>query len=141
MNNELRMVNNEKVASIVNGGQKISSFSDLNAWKGGHKLALMVYNITRSFPKEELFGLTSQMRRSAVSIPSNIAEGRRRGRRKDFRNFLQTAFGSGAELETQVEIAKRLQYAHKDQYASVEELLGEIMRMLNRMISSLQATS
>ena len=74
------------------------------------ELVVAVYSLTADFPKEEIYGLTAQMRRSAVSIPSNIAEGRRRNTEKDFARFLSIAFGSGAELETQVEIAKMLKY-------------------------------
>lgn len=67
-----------------------------------------IYKLTENFPKSEIYGLTSQMRRAAVSIPSNIAEGKMRGTRKDYRHFLLNAYGSGAELETQIEIAKQL---------------------------------
>ncbi len=85
-----------------------------------------------------MYGLTSQMRRSAISIPSNIAEGSRKGSKKDFKNFLHHAFGSGAELETQIEIAKILP-AHKGlKYEKVDGLLNEAMRMLNKLIVSLR---
>ena len=104
-------------------------------------LVIAVYELTEQFPKTETYGLMSQMRRAAVSIPSNIAEGRRRGSRKDFRNFILTAFGSGSELETQVEIAKQLSLGNELGYKRVDELLDETMRMLNRMAHSLQATS
>lgn len=77
------------------------------------------------------------MRRSAISIPSNIAEGRRRSSKKDFRQFLIISFGSGAELETQIEIAKRLPFSQNLDYLKVDSLLNEVMRILNRMISSL----
>ena len=98
------------------------------------EMVIAVYQHTTSFPKEEVYGLTSQMRRSAISIPSNIAEGRRRGSRKDFRKFLLIAFGSGAELETQLEIARRLNATKKLDYAKVDSLLNEVMRMLNVML-------
>jgi four helix bundle protein len=78
------------------------------------------------------------MRRCAISIPSNIAEGRRRGSKKDYCNFLSIAFGSGAELETQLEIAKRLGYMDELVYNQINSLLSEVMRMLNKMISSLK---
>ena len=104
-------------------------------------LVVAVYDLTENFPKSEIYGLTSQMRRAAVSIPSNIAEGRRRGSRKDFRHFLLNAFGSGAELETQIEISKRLKFAKNLDYKKVEGLLEEVMKMLNKMTSNLQATS
>lgn len=104
-------------------------------------LVVVVYKLTELFPKTEMYGLTSQMRRCTVSIPSNIAEGRRRGSRKDYRRFLIIAFGSGAELETQIEIVKRLPFGENLDYAKVDSLLNEVMKMLNKMISSLQATS
>lgn len=88
-----------------------------------------------------MYGLTAQMRRAAVSIPSNIAEGRCRGTRLDFRHFLLTALGSGAELETQLEIVKRLPFGHTLKLDGINATLNEIMRMLNRMIAALQAKS
>lgn len=100
-------------------------------------LVIAIYTLTKKFPKEELFGLTSQMRRAIVSIPSNIAEGSRRSSRKDFRNFLLIAYGSGSELETQIEIAKRLSYGVATDYNSVDVLLDEVMRMLNKLTHEL----
>ena len=88
-----------------------------------------------------MYGLTAQMRRCAISIPSNIAEGTRRGSKKDYRQFLIIAYGSGAELETQIEIAKRLPFGEKLDYSKIDDLLNEIMRILNKIISSLQTTN
>lgn len=102
-------------------------------------LVIEIYKLTDKFPKSEIYGLTSQMRRAAVSIPSNIAEGRRRGSRNDFRQFLIIAYASGAELETQVEIAKLLGYADKQSYAKIESLLNESMKMLNTMLINLKS--
>lgn len=116
----------------------IQSHKDLIVWQKSVELVVRLYAVTDSFPKSELFGPTNQMRRAAVSIPSNIAEGRRRSSRKDFRNFLTNAFGSGAELETQIEISKRLSFGKKLDFKITEQLLSEIMRMLNKMISSLK---
>lgn len=121
--------------------KNITTYKDLIVWQKSLDLVGEVYRVTEYFPKEEIYGLTSQMRRAAISIPSNIAEGRRRGTRKDYKNFLQISFGSGAELETQIEIAKRLVFDKKVNYDSLEMLLNEVMRMLNKMISTLQATS
>ncbi len=98
---------------------------------------MAVYAVTEKFPIQEQYGLTSQMRRAAVSISSNIAEGRHRGTRKDFLQFLRIAFGSGAELETQLEIAKRLPRIKELEYTIIEGLLNEVMRMLNTMINHL----
>ncbi len=99
-------------------------------------LVVDVYKLSKTFPNEETYGLTSQMRRSAISIPSNIAEGSRRSGVKDTRHFFVIAFGSGAELETQLEIAKRLGFCAPDELSKTSDLLSEIMRMLNKMIFS-----
>lgn len=100
-------------------------------------LVIAVYRLTGKFPKEEIYGLTSQMRRAVVSIPSNIAEGSRRSSRKDFRNFLLNAYGSGAELETQIKIAIRLSYVGDKDCVQTNTLLGEVMRMLNKLTHEL----
>lgn len=117
---------------------KIQTYRDLIVWQKSLELVVAVYKSTENFPRSEIYGLSSQMRRSAVSIPSNIAEGSRRGSRRDFRHFLLNAYGSGAELETQIEIAKRLSFGNKVNFQEVESLLNEIMRMLNRFIRNLE---
>lgn len=99
-------------------------------------LVIEVYALTNGYPKSELYGLSSQTRRSAVSIPSNIAEGRRRGGAKEYHQFLLIAYGSGAELETQLEIAKRLPWGQILDYSRVDSLLNEVMRMLNKMVNN-----
>lgn len=113
---------------------KSGDYKDLIVWQKSIQLVATVYKLTNQFPKEEVFGLSSQMKRSAVSIPSNIAEGSKRGSKKDFTHFLTMAYGSGAELETQIEIAKILAFGEKLNYSNVENLLGEVMKMLNKMI-------
>lgn len=115
----------------------IQSYRDLIVWQKSMNLVDAVYRLTASFPKSEMYELTAQMRSSAVSIPSNIAEGRMRGTRKDYRKFLIQAYGSGGELETQIEISKRLKYRKEIEYIEVNNLLGEVMKMLNRMIKTL----
>jgi four helix bundle protein len=100
---------------------------------------VLVYELTEQFPSEERYALTSQMRRAVVSIPSNIAEGRCRSTKKDFCQFLHIALGSAAELETQIEIAKRIPKTSRISYAEAEALLTEIMKMLNTLISKLEA--
>lgn len=119
----------------------IESYKDLIVWQKSMELVVAVYDLTGKFPKSEMYGLTSQMRRAVISIPSNIAEGRRRSSRRDFRSFLLNAFGSGSELETQVEIAKRLEFGKELDYSKVDNLLDEIMKMLNTITRRLQATS
>lgn len=115
----------------------ITSYRDLVVWQKAMELCVSVYAITKKFPQEEKYGLCSQMQRSAVSIPSNIAEGRCRGTRKDFLQFLRIAYGSGAELETQFEIVFRLNLLRNDAYKKTTSLLEEVMKMLNVMISKL----
>ena len=117
--------------------EKINSYRDLIVWEKAINLTVEIYKITENFPKEEIYGLTSQMRRSAVSIPSNIAEGRNRGTRKDFCNFLRIALGSCAELSTQIEIAKKLSKPTLLNYKNAESVLTEIMKMLYTMIKNL----
>ncbi|OHA65928.1 MAG: hypothetical protein A2672_00600 [Candidatus Wildermuthbacteria bacterium RIFCSPHIGHO2_01_FULL_49_22b] len=113
------------------------SYRELIVWQRSIELVLAVYKLTDLFPREEVYGLTSQMRRAAVSIPSNIAEGRFRGTKNDFLNFLRISYSSGAELETQVEIAKRLPKTSKLNYSEVDSLLEEVMKMLNKMIKNM----
>lgn len=108
-------------------------YKDLMVWQKTMDLVVAVYELTEQFPREELYELTSQIRRCAVSMPSNIAEGSKRGTKKDFGHFLNIAFGSGAELETQIEIAKRLPFGKNLDYSKVDELLEESMKMLNVM--------
>ena len=115
----------------------MSSFKDLKVWEKGIDLTVEIYKITENFPKEEVYGITSQMRRSAVSIPSNIAEGRNRGTRKDFCNFLRIALGSCAELSTQIEISKKLTKTNNLDYIKAESILTEIMKMLYTMVKKL----
>lgn len=109
----------------------VVSYRDLVVWQKAMDLVVLVYGLTGVFSKTEMYGLVSQMRRSAVSIPSNIAEGKMRSSRKDYRNFVLNASGSGAELETQLEICRRLKYASEEKIKKIENLLTEIMKMLN----------
>ena len=114
---------------------KVQSYKELIVWQKAVSLSVAIYALTDSYPKEETYSLTSQMRRAGVSIASNIAEGRYRGTKKDFCQFLHIAFGSGAELETQVEISKRLPKTANLNFATVDSLLTEVMRMLNKMVN------
>ncbi len=115
----------------------VHGYKDLLVWQKSIELVLEIYTLTQNFPKNEIYGLTSQMRRSAVSIPSNIAEGRLRGTRKDFLQFLRIAYGSGGELETQIIIAKQLPETETLDYTKAESLLTESMKMLNSMIQKM----
>lgn len=117
----------------------VHSYKDLIVWQRSIELVVAVYELTEHFPREELYGLISQMRRAAVSISSNIAEGRMRGSRKDFSQFVRVAYSSGAELETHIIIAKRLLRTKGLDYRQVDLLLAEVMRMLNAMLRSLSS--
>ena len=112
-------------------------YKDLSVWKLGMDLVIEIYKVTMKFPKEELFGLVSQMRRAAVSIPSNIAEGSGRRNTKEYIQFLYIAKGSLLELETQMEIASRLNYIENtDQFT---EWIKRLRNMLVKLIASLES--
>ncbi|MDE1919175.1 MAG: four helix bundle protein [Patescibacteria group bacterium] len=117
----------------------MQSYKDLIVWQKGIDLVASVYKLTDRFPKSEQFGLVSQMRRASVSIPSNLAEGYARKHRAEYLQFVRIAFGSGAELETQLIIAKKLGFAQSKDLTVIMSLLDEIMRMLNKFSSSLMA--
>lgn len=108
-------------------------YKDLIVWQKSIDLVITIYELTNKFPREEQFILVSQIRRCTISIPSNIAEGSKRGTKKDYRHFLITALGSGAELETQIIISKKLNYAKAADFIKAESLLDEVMRMLTKM--------
>ncbi|MDO8559942.1 MAG: four helix bundle protein [bacterium] len=116
----------------------INSYKDLTVWQRAVELVVTVYELTEQYPKSELYGLTSQTRRAAVSIPSNIAEGRRRGSRKEYCQFLLIAYGSGAELETHLVIAQRLPFGERLDFSRCARPLDETMKMLNAMIAKLR---
>ena len=121
--------------------EKQKSYRDLHVWQRSIEVCVEIYDVTRKFPKEETYGITSQMRRACISITSNIAEGRHRGTKKDFVQFLRIALGSGAELESQIELAKRLPPMKELNFSKSESLLGEVMKMLHVMIKKLTAES
>lgn len=116
----------------------INSYKDLKVWQKSMNLVTEIYNITEKFPKSEVYGLAGQIQRASVAIPSNIAEGQKRNHSKEFLQFLYISYGSGAELETQIEICKRLDKLKNLDYNKAEGLLNEIMKMLNVIISSLK---
>ena len=109
---------------------RIQSFRDLQVWQKSMELTVAIYRITQTFPREEAFGLTSQMRRSAISIPSNIAEGQGRLNMREFRQFLGIARGSNCELQTQLEIARRLELGNSQLLNDAESLSHEIGKMI-----------
>lgn len=119
----------------------VRSFRDLIAWQKAMSLVTEIYRLTRNFPAEEMFGLVSQMRRAAVSIPSNIAEGHARASSGEFRQFLGHARGSLAELETQVQIARNLNYLTETQTNALSESATEVGKVLNGLLAALKNSS
>ena len=119
--------------------EKIVSYKDLRVWQEARILVKDIYKATKLFPKEEMFVLTSQIRRSVISIPSNIAEGYSRHGLKDYVNFLSIAFGSTAELETQLLLASDLEYMSQEQCEQLLQKLSRIQKMLYKLRDSLKS--
>jgi len=117
---------------------KIRGYRDLRAWQLGRVLVKMVYDLTRQFPPQELYGLSHQIRKAAVSVPSNIAEGYGRGSLRDYVRFLQTARGSLCEVETQAVLAQDLGYVAAAQVDPVWQAAEECARVLQGLIASLR---
>jgi four helix bundle protein len=117
---------------------KVRSYHQLIAWQKAVELVVEVYRVTRGFPKEELYGLVSQLRRAAVSIPSNIAEGQGRRSTGEFMQFLGHARASLFEVETQVQIAARLEYLRADKTRELLDQCAEAGRIINGLLSSLE---
>jgi len=115
-----------------------TSFKDLEVWQESMMLVEDVYALSKSFPREELFGLTSQLRKAAVSIPSNIGEGSRRKRRRVLLNHLDIALGSQGEVDVQLEVAKRLGFCSASDHARIQGRVDRVGRMLNGLIKSRQ---
>jgi len=113
--------------------KKASSYKDLQVWRKGMALVKEVYRITRAFPTVERFGLISQMRRAAVSVPSNIAEGQARRSTSEFIQFISQAEGSVAELDTQLILSEELGYCPVGEAAPAMELISELKKMLNAL--------
>lgn len=117
----------------------IGTYKDLTVWQKSIDLCEKIYKITEAFPKSEQFGISNQIRRNAVSVPSNIAEGYRRGHRAEYVQFLRVSYGSAAELETQLIIARNIGYMGSKDYEILNDLLLEILKMLNKLISTLKS--
>ena len=113
---------------------KIKSFTDLNAWKKGHELVIVVYKITKKFPKDEMFGLVSQMRRCAVSITSNIAEGFSRRSYKEKIQFYSIAQGSVTELQNQLLVVRDIGYINNDKFQEIAEQTIVVHKLINGLI-------
>lgn len=117
--------------------RKINSFRDLKVWQKSMELVTEVYKQTKTYPAEELYGLTSQIRRSAVSVPSNIAEGYGRRSTGDYTRFLQISIGSLYELDTQLEISYNLGYLSNESFGVLNSSCSEIGKMLNGLINKI----
>lgn len=118
----------------------MKTFRDLLIWQKAMTLVTNCYSISSSFPKEEMFGLTSQIRRCSISIPSNISEGYGRGTNKDYHRFLTISLGSLFEFQTQLEIAYNLQYTSVDNFKKLYEDTRELERMLSSFINKIKET-
>jgi four helix bundle protein len=123
----------------MNEGNAVRSYQDLKVWQSGIGTAESVYRLTAKFPKHELYGLSSQMQRAAVSVPSNITEGSSRDSTREYLRHLSIAVGSLAELETQLIIAHRLEYCAVEQQEVLSARIKEIGRMLSGLQRSLRA--
>lgn len=122
------------------GERKLSDYKKLQVWEKAHRLTLDIYEATASFPKEEMYGLTSQIKRSAASIPANIAEGSGRGSNPELIRFLRIATGSAYELEYHILLAHDLKFLDANIHQQLENQVMEIKRMLSGLIRHLETT-
>lgn len=127
-----------KKPGIKRPSEMLRNYKDLQVWQKAYQLCLKVYKATRDFPKYELYGITAQMRRAGVSIPSNIAEGYGRKTTKEYVQSLYIAYGSLCELETQVLLSGDLEYSSKDKNDILLSEIGSVERMLKALIKSLE---
>jgi four helix bundle protein len=116
----------------------MKTYKEFIVWQKAVELVTVIYSFTRNFPKDELYGLTNQIRRASISIPSNIAEGFGRNTRREFKRFLEISIGSLFELQTQLEISKKLQFLSEEEFNSVYSLTREIEAMLASLIRKLK---
>ena len=133
MEDELR-IKKDEIKNMNQESEKIKSFTDLNAWKEGHKLVLEIYKITQKFPKEEIFGLTNQIRRAVVSFTSNIAEGFSRNSYKEKVQFYSISLGSLTEVQNQLLIARDIGYIDKDEFNKIAEITVVANKITNGLI-------
>jgi four helix bundle protein len=129
-------IDNMNTEEQISKNNPIRTFKDLDAWKHGHEAVLLVYKITKNFPHDEQFGLTTQMRRAAVSVTSNIAEGFGRHTAKDKTQFYAIAKGSVLELQSQLQVAKDLSYITTETCKSIDEALERTARLIFGLIRS-----
>lgn len=115
----------------------VESYRDLKVWQRAVEMTLAICRVTTSFPKEELFGLTGQIRRAGVSVASNIAEGHGRGSKGEYKHFLAMARGSNLEVQTQLFLATELGYGNAAQLKTADDLSNEVSKMLNSLLAKL----
>jgi four helix bundle protein len=128
----------DAVSNIIHQGRKTRGFKDLLAWQRAMQMVLTIYELTAQFPAAERFGLSGQMRRAAISVPSNIAEGYGRITTGEFKQFLGHARGSSAEVETQLMIAKKLHFGSYESIDDAERLCVEVSCLLTGLMRSLK---
>lgn len=121
-------------------GKVMRDFRQLNVWDESHKLTLEIYRITKDFPKDEQFALTSQIRRASVSIASNIAEGCGRGSNKEYAQFIQIALGSAYEIDYQLLLSKDLGYLNLENYNYLNEKIDKVKRQLANLLKKIRET-
>ncbi|HET9182346.1 MAG TPA: four helix bundle protein [Candidatus Angelobacter sp.] len=117
----------------------MKDFKDLKVWQKAHELTILVYSASRTFPREEIYGLTSQLRRAAVSIGANIAEGCGRRSDREFVRFLQIARGSSSEVEYHLLLSRDLKFMSESEFQNLERKLTEVQRMLTSLVSAIEA--
>jgi four helix bundle protein len=123
---------------MESSAEKSRSFRDLNVWKLSIELVKDIYQVTAKYPPVEIYGLTNQLRRAAISIPSNIAESQGRNSFKEFKQFIAIALGSLAELETQLIISHEIGYLNREDFSKLSESLDNIRKMLKALANSLK---
>lgn len=125
------------IFQLMNDEKHIKSHRDLIVWQKAMEMTVSIYHLTKNFPKEETYGLVSQIRRASASIPANIAEGQGRRLSREFQQFLGNARGSLLELDTHLELSFRIGYINKNQHYDLREKISEVGRMLNGLMRSL----
>ena len=123
------------------GKRYTTNYKELVVWQKSIDLAVKIFEVTKKFPKSELYGIVSQLRWAAFSIASNIAEGYNRGSRLEYKRFLQIAYDSAAELETQLLISFKTKLISRNDFEKLNNLLTEVLKMLNKMITTLKSSS
>jgi four helix bundle protein len=122
----------------LEGEKMLRNYKELKVWKKAYALCLQIYEVTKDYPREEKFGLSSQMRRAGVSVPSNIAEGYGRKSTKQYIQQLYVSYGSICEMETQLLLSKDLYYLKEDKFQEINTVISEVERMLKALIRSLE---